>query len=185
MLLLVGLVVGAFVRPHMSLLFAVAFGIGLLMGRRADTPGRPRTAYRGSCCRHGRAEPRRRVPSGPAPAICSTPPTSASIYSARARAHHLLSRTPTNPIGYAEGAVTVMFRPLLPEAHGTEALATSLEALFLAALCVVRRRVVAHHPTVQVPALLWAIAAAVSADAPKRASAPSPTSASSPANGRR
>jgi hypothetical protein len=47
---------------------------------------------------------------------------------------------PTNPIGYAEAAVTVMFRPVLIEAHGTEALATAAEATFLALLCVLSWR---------------------------------------------
>ena len=39
-LLLVGLLLGSFVRPHVSLMLAIAFGVALLVGRRAERPGR-------------------------------------------------------------------------------------------------------------------------------------------------
>ena len=44
---------------------------------------------------------------------------------------------PQNPVGYAQDAVTILFRPFPFEAHGIEALGTSLEALGLLVLAVV------------------------------------------------
>jgi hypothetical protein len=46
---------------------------------------------------------------------------------------------PKNPIGYAEAAVTVLFRPFPGEASGFEGIASSVEALFLLCLVVASR----------------------------------------------
>ena len=43
-------------------------------------------------------------------------------------------------MGYAQAAVTILFRPLPIEAHGTESMATALEGLFLLGLVLVSWR---------------------------------------------
>jgi uncharacterized membrane protein YidH (DUF202 family) len=48
--------------------------------------------------------------------------------------------TINDPISFAVGSVTVLFRPFLPEAHTPEAIVTSLEASVLLLFCLVRFR---------------------------------------------
>lgn len=148
-LLLVGLVVGGFVRPHVSLLFAVAFGIGLLVGRRADRPGAltPTVVAKVAglvvllalggylVTRTGDLLNTADISGSSIDAALST---NASRTGQGGSA--FAPADPTNPLGYAEAAVTIMVRPVLTEAHGTEALVTSVEAMFLAALCVLSWR---------------------------------------------
>ena len=53
---------------------------------------------------------------------------------------------PTNPVGYAQSAITILFRPFVFEASGIEQFVTGLEALFLAGLAIASWRRLASVP---------------------------------------
>ena len=142
-LVLTGLVLGALVRPHMSLMFAVAFGVGLLVGRRTDRPGSLTPAVVGKVAglivllalggylttKTADLLQTSDIDVNSALALNSTRTNQGgSAFSAA---------NPQNPIGYAEAAVTVLFRPFPFEAKGLEALLTSLEAVGLLVLAAV------------------------------------------------
>jgi hypothetical protein len=54
--------------------------------------------------------------------------------------------SPNNPLGFAVGAVTVLFRPFPMEAHNTQAVLAGLEGVALLALCVASVRRLARLP---------------------------------------
>lgn len=56
------------------------------------------------------------------------------------------SVSPNNPVGFAIGAVTVLFRPFPIEAHNAQAVLAGLEGIALLALCVVSFRHLARLP---------------------------------------
>jgi hypothetical protein len=154
-LFFLGLIAGSFVRPHVTFLLAVAFGVALLVGRRADRPGAitptvvakiaglvvllalggylaTRTAslldtadIQGDSVTVALTESGARTSTG------------GSVFT---------PADPTNPLGYVEAAFTVMFRPLPIEAHGTEAFVSSLEVLALAALMITSWKRLASVP---------------------------------------
>ena len=145
-LLVVGLFAGSFVRPHVSLLFLLAFAVALLIGRRQRKAGAITTG--------GVAKVAGLVVLLALGAVLATRTATllqANDISGTAEALNLSAKTgiggsvfsapnPRNPIGYLEAIVTVGFRPFLFEAHGTDMLATSLEGLFLLVMCAVSWR---------------------------------------------
>jgi hypothetical protein len=154
-LLVIGSLAGSFVRPHVSLLFLMAFGVGLLVGRQRSRPG---AITPGSMAKVagvavllvlGAVLATRTADLLNANDISAeSVSTALSQGSARTAGggSAFTPADPQNPIGYAEAAVTVMFRPLVIEAHGTEAIATALEASLLACLVVVSWRRLASIP---------------------------------------
>jgi len=154
-LLLLGLVAGALVRPHVSLLFAVAFGVALMLGRRADRPGAftPTVVAKAAglvvllalggylVSRTGDLLKTQDVTGGSVDSALSI-----NALRTSQGGSSFSAASPTNPIGYGIAAVTIMFRPLLIEANGTEGLATSLEAMFLFGLCLASWKRLASIP---------------------------------------
>jgi hypothetical protein len=142
--LVIGLMLGSFVRPHVSLMALLAFGVALLVGRRESS--------------------RRITPSSVAKiaglvvivalggVLASRAATllnvddfsSSSVNAALAKN---INRTgeggstfsppdPQNPVGYVESAITILFRPFPIESHGAEQIVTALEGVFLFGLCI-------------------------------------------------
>ena len=150
-LLVLGLLLGSFVRPHVSLMALLAFGVALLVSRRETSrPGvtpssiakvagllvlivlggilasRAATVLDvddfSSSSVNSVLETNRRTEEG------------GSTFSAA---------EPQNPLGYVEASFTILFRPLPTESSGAEQIATALEALFLFVLCAASwRRIV-------------------------------------------
>lgn len=140
-LLAVGLVMGSFVRPHVALLFVVAFGAALLVGRRAHKAG--------ALTPSGVAKAAGLVVLLVLGAVMASRTSSFlqanDINSTQGLVFDLSQRTgqggsaftapdPQNPVGYVVAVVTVLFRPFLFEASGTDMIVTSIEALFLLGL---------------------------------------------------
>jgi hypothetical protein len=146
-LMVVGLLAGSFVRPHVSLLFLIAFSAALIVGRRRERPG---ALTPGSVAKVagvvvlvllGALLATRTATLLQANDITSAADTGLDL-SVRTDlgGSAFNAPNPHNPIGYVEAAVTVLYRPLLFEAHGTEAFVTSLEAMTLFALTVLSWR---------------------------------------------
>jgi hypothetical protein len=144
-LLLVGTVLGSFVRPHVSMLLAVAFAVGLLIGRRANRPGVFTPAVVAKLAglvvvlALGAYLATRTATLLNAQDINSTVEAALSQNAARTAqgGSFFHAADPQNPVGYVQAAVTVLLRPFPYEAHGMESLATSLESLGLLVLIVV------------------------------------------------
>ena len=143
-LLVLGTVLGSVVRPHVALLLAVAFAVALLVGRRADRPGSLTPAAIGKVAglvvvlALGGYLATRTADLLNAQDI-NTDVTSALATNANRTGQggsNFSASNPQNPLGYAQAAVTVLFRPFPFEAHGMESLLTSLEALGLLALAI-------------------------------------------------
>ena len=140
LLLGLGLFAGSFVRPHVTLLFLLAFAAALLIGRRQNT--------RGALTPSSVAKVAGLVVLLALGAVLAT--RTATLLNANdisGASIDLSGRTglggsafsapnPQNPVGYVIAVFTVLFRPLLFEAHGTDMIATSFEGLFLLGLCV-------------------------------------------------
>jgi hypothetical protein len=144
-LLLVGTVLGSFVRPHVSMLLAVAFAVGLLIGRRADRPGAATPAVVAKMAglvvvlALGAYLATKTADLLNAQDINSTVDAALSQNATRTAqgGSYFEAANPQSPIGYVQAAVTVLLRPFPFEAHGLESLATSLESLGLLVLIVV------------------------------------------------
>jgi hypothetical protein len=143
-LLLLGVVGGSMVRPHVSLLVLAGFGIALFVGRRHEPrPGTLSTAMLtkvlglivlialGAW-----------LVSRTQGLLSANDVNSSSIDAALSENAHRTGQggsaftpsDPKTPQGYAIAAGTILFRPFPMEAHGTDVIATSIEALFLAGL---------------------------------------------------
>jgi hypothetical protein len=143
-LLVLGLIAGSVVRPHVSLLFAIAFGFALLVGRRVDRPGTmtPTGVARiaglvlllvlGGYLVTKTADLLDTADIGSSVDVALAENSSRTAQGGSAFA----AADPRNPLGYVEAAATIMFRPLPVEVHNAEALATSIETMFLLGLCV-------------------------------------------------
>jgi hypothetical protein len=147
-LLVLGTVLGSLVRPHVSLLLLIAFAVALLLGRRADRPGAvtPTAVAKIAglvvvLALGGYAATRTAD-------LLNSQDINTSVDSALATNGNRTEQggssfsgaDPQNPVGYAQAAVTILFRPLPIEAHGTESMATALEGLFLLGLVLVSWR---------------------------------------------
>jgi hypothetical protein len=156
-LLLLGLLAGSFVRPHVSLLALVACAIALFVGRRSTT--RPGALTPGSIGKAAglvvlviaggllvsRSESL--LNTNDTTAAGSAVSSSSIDVALNESAHRtaqggsaFLAANPRTPDGYAKAAVTILFRPFPTEAHGFEQLMTACEALFLLALSIVSCR---------------------------------------------
>ncbi len=138
-LLAVGLLLGSFVRPHVSLLVLIAFSIAHLIGRRTKHSGsvtassvtkvaglavllvlgsvlatRTSTLLDANDISGSVEEQLQGVQERTAEGESSFPPAN-----------------PTNPVGYAKATVTILFRPFITEADGAEGLVTAGEAMVL------------------------------------------------------
>jgi hypothetical protein len=137
-LLAVGLLAGSVVRPHVSLIELVAFALAFLVGRQPDhgsgvTPG-SLAKVAGLVVLV--------VLGGVLAERFGSVVGSADITDVNAVLAINQSRTdlggsafaaadPTNPVGYAEAVVTVLFRPFPTETGGLEQTAAAIEALAL------------------------------------------------------
>jgi hypothetical protein len=142
-LLVVGLLLGSIVRPHIVLMELVAFAFALLIGRRANT--RPGAVTPGSVAKIagllvllvlGGVLINRTAD------LLSSNDINASVDSALATNVNRTAQggsqfTPSNPkqpVGYAIAAVTIMFRPFPFEAHAVDQLGVAIEGLGLMVL---------------------------------------------------
>lgn len=139
-LLGVGLFAGSFVRPHVTLLFLLAFAAALLIGRRQHRLGALTPASVAKVAGFvvllalGAVLATRTATllkandiSGTSIDLSTSTGLGGSAFSAP---------NPQNPVGYVIAVVTVLFRPFLFEAHGTDMVATSFEGLFLVGLTI-------------------------------------------------
>jgi hypothetical protein len=160
-LLLLGLLAGSFVRPHVSLLALVACAVALFVGRRNAT--RPGALTPGSIGKVAglvvliiaggllvsRSESL--LNTNDTTASGSTVQSSSIDVALNESAHRTAqggsvfpAANPRTPDGYAKAAVTILFRPFPTEVHGFEQLMTACEALFLLGLAIVSwRRLIA------------------------------------------
>jgi hypothetical protein len=144
-LFVLGLLLGSFVRPHVSLLLVVAFAVALLVGRRQQRPDALNAGTIGKIAGLLVILVLGAVLATRTADFLNANDISGSVDTAIAQAGTRTSEggsafvpaDPTNPIGYAKAAVTVLFRPFPFEAHGLESIATSVEALLLLGLILV------------------------------------------------
>jgi hypothetical protein len=144
-LLVIGLLGASFVRPHLALLAIVAFGIAMVIGRRqqvraAITPGFIAKFVGiaviiviGSVL-VSRTQQLLGVEDFSSASIESS--TEFVVRNTEQGGSAFEAPNPRTPLGFVEAGVTVLFRPFPQEANGTEAFATALEGLLLAALTV-------------------------------------------------
>jgi hypothetical protein len=144
-LLVLGSLAGSFVRPHVSLLLLMAFGVALLVGRRKARPGAVTPGSVGKVAGLvvllvlGAV-----LATRTADLLNANDITSGSIDTALSQSIARTSQggsafdppSPKTPIGYAEATVTVLFRPFPIETNGLEGIATSIEGMFLAVLAI-------------------------------------------------
>ena len=138
-LLVVGLVLGSFVRPHVVLLALAAFAFALLLSRRGTA--RPGTLTPASLAKIAGLVLLLVLGgylASKTADLLNTGDFGAALTQNAARTDEggsgFTAADPRNPLGYAESVVTVLFRPFPIEVHGIEQLGTSIEALFLAAM---------------------------------------------------
>jgi hypothetical protein len=144
-LLVAGLLLGSFVRPHVSLMALLAFGVALLVGRRDSsrsgiTPSSvAKVAGLVILIAIGGV-----LASRAADVLDVNDFSGASINSALETnsgrtdegGSTFSAANPQNPLGYVEATVTILFRPFPIESHGAEQIATALEGLFLLGLVI-------------------------------------------------
>jgi hypothetical protein len=154
-LLIVGSLAGSFVRPHVSLLLLIAFGVALLIGRRQARPGAVTPGSIGKVAglvvllALGAV-----LATRTADLLNANDISSSSVDTALSESQSRTSQggsgfvpaDPQNPVGYAKAAVTVVFRPFIFETSGLEGYATSAEAMFLAVLAIASWKRLASIP---------------------------------------
>ena len=154
-LLVLGLFLGSFVRPHVSLMALLAFGVALLIGRRETTR---RTIAPSSVAKVAglvvlvvlggllvsRAASVLKVDDFSSKSINTALNTNVTQTDQGNSA--FTPANPRNPIGYVEATATILFRPLPFEAKGIEQLVTACEGLFLLGLFAASWRRLARIP---------------------------------------
>jgi hypothetical protein len=144
-LLVGGLLLGSFVRPHVTLMALLAFTVALLVGRRTSTrPGVTPSSVAKIAGLVILIVVGGVLASRAADVLNVDDFSGSSIDTALTEnvgrtAEGGSAFTPANPkqpIGYVQAAVTILFRPFPNEAHGSEQIVTSFEALFLLVLVV-------------------------------------------------
>jgi hypothetical protein len=151
-LLVIGLLAGSFVRPHVALMSLLAFGVALLLGRRESTrPGVTPSSVAKVAGLVVLIAVGGVLVSRAADVLDVNDFSSSSINTALETnvgrtdqgGSSFAAANPQNPIGYVEATVTILFRPFPFESHGAEQIATSLEGIFLLGLvCASWRRIV-------------------------------------------
>jgi hypothetical protein len=146
-LLVIGTLLGSIVRPHVVLLELVAFALAFLIGRQPDRGGAVTPSSIGKVAglvvllvlggvlaqRFGTL-----VGSSDLTDVNSVLAINGKRTDQGGSAFK--PSDPTNPVGYATAAVTVLFRPFPNETGGVEQTAAALEALFLLCLFIASRR---------------------------------------------
>ncbi len=138
-LLVVGLLLGSFVRPHVSLLVLIAFSIAHLIGRRAKRSGSVTASSVTKIAGLAILLVLGSVLATRTSTLLDANDISGSVdeqlQGVQARTFEGESSfppaNPTNPVGYAKAAVTILFRPFITEADGMEGLITAAEAMAL------------------------------------------------------
>jgi hypothetical protein len=142
-LLATGLLLGSVVRPHIGLLEVVAFGFALLVGRQTDRGGVVTPVSVGKVAGLVVLLVLGAVLAERFGSVTG----STDITDVKAVLEINESRTdqggsafapadPTNPVGYVEAVVTVLFRPFPNETGGLEQSAAAIEAAFLLCLTI-------------------------------------------------
>jgi hypothetical protein len=154
-LMVVGLGLGSFVRPHVSLMMLLAFGFAFLIGRRVTTD--PKLTPSSVAKVAGlivlivvggllvqRAVSVLEVNDFSGSSIDTALNT--NVIRSNEGNSAFAAANPRNPLGYVEATVTILFRPFPFEAHATDQLATSLEGLLMIGLFAVSWRRLATIP---------------------------------------
>jgi hypothetical protein len=152
-LLAIGLLAGSVVRPHVALLELAAFALAFIVGHQPDRGGGVTPASVGKAAGLVVLI----VLGGVLVQRSGSVIGSADLTDVKAVLAINESRTdlggsafeasdPTNPLGYAQAAVTVLFRPFPTETGGLEQTAAALEAFALWCLVVVGWRRLATIP---------------------------------------
>lgn len=142
-LLVIGLLAGSVVRPHVALLELVAFGLALIVGRQSTRGGAVTPSSIGKVAglivllvvgavladRFGSLVGSRDLTD--IDAVLELSETRTSLGGSQ-----FAPADPTNPIGYGQSVVTVLFRPFPSETGGLEQTAAALEAFFLLCLTI-------------------------------------------------
>ncbi len=151
-LLVIALLAGSFVRPHVPLIALLAFGIGLLVGRRKTartsvlTPsGVAKVAGLGIIVLIGgvlvsRTEQLLDEKNPQQGHLGDVDDWNGVRTQTGEGGSEYTPSDPKNPIGYVKGAVTVFFRPFPIEAHGFQQRLTAAEGVVLFGLFVTSRR---------------------------------------------
>jgi hypothetical protein len=148
-LLVIGLLAGSFVRPHVSLMALLAFGVALLIGRRdVLRPGITPSSIAKIAGLVVLIAIGGVVASRAADVLDVNDFSSSSISTALETnegrtaegGSSFSAANPQNPVGYVEATFTILFRPLPIESQGAEQIATALEAMFLLVLTAVSCR---------------------------------------------
>jgi hypothetical protein len=144
-LLVIGLLLGSFVRPHVSLIALLAFAIALLISRRESS--RPGVTPSSVAKVAGlvvlialggvlasRAATLLNVDDFSSSSINTALETNAGRTTQGGSS--FAAANPENPLGYVEATGTILLRPFPFESHGSEQIATSLEGILLLGLCL-------------------------------------------------
>jgi hypothetical protein len=141
-LLIVGLLGGSFVRPHVALLGLMAFGLALSLGRREGA--RPGTITPGSVAKVGGlvivlllggylvtrtqkfVDPSDTGSASSVESVLHTVQVQTSQGGSQFNA-----ADPNSPLGYAKATITILVRPFPTEGHGSEEVLASIEGLLL------------------------------------------------------
>lgn len=152
-LLTIGLLAGSIVRPHVALLELVAFALAFLVGRHPERGGSITPSSLGKVAGLVVLV----VLGGVLAERFGSIVGSTDVTDVNAVLAINESRTeqggsafspadPTNPVGYVEAAVTVLFRPFPSETGGLEQTAAALEAVVLWCLVVASWRRISTIP---------------------------------------
>jgi hypothetical protein len=150
-LLLVGLLGGSFVRPHVALLALMAFGLALSLGRRESA--QPGTITPASVAKvaglimvlllGGYLVTRTQKLVDPSDTGAASSVSSAlhvvQVHTSQGGSQ-FNAADPNSPLGYGKAAITILFRPFPTEVHGFEDLLAATEATFLFGLFAVSWR---------------------------------------------
>lgn len=148
-LLMIGLLLGSVVRPHIALIELVAFAFALLIGRRdfarggALTPGAvAKVAGLIALLVLGAVLVNRTADLLASNDINTSVDSALATNSTRTAqgGSQFSPSNPRQPIGYAIAGVTVLFRPFPFEAHAIDQLGVSIETLGLAVLAALSWR---------------------------------------------
>jgi len=148
-LLIIGLLLGSVVRPHVALIELVAFAFALLIGRRVET--RPGAITPGSVAKIagllvmlviGTVLVNRTADLLAANDINASVDSALSRNSTRTAqgGSQFNPSNPKTPIGYAIATVTILVRPFPFEAHAADQLMVAIEGLVLMVLAAVSWR---------------------------------------------
>jgi len=139
-LLLLGLFLGSFVRPHLCLVALLAFVVALVFGRMQNSQQRLTPGSVAKVAALIVLLAFATVLVARTQELLGTNDLGAGLSTAEDRsaiggsAFH--APNPLRPIGYPQALITVLFRPLPIEAHGLEQLVTAAEGAFLIVLSI-------------------------------------------------